>query len=73
MAYLLDSDMVIRYLAGDPSTKRLVDSLAPSGIAISLNTDIEVYQGIYLSADPAAAAVHIRAWLQQGVPVLPFT
>jgi hypothetical protein len=40
---LLDSNLVIPYLADDPATVLLVDRLAPQGIAISIITYLEAY------------------------------
>ena len=46
MQYLVDSDWTIDYLDGLPAAVQLVQSLMPAGIAISIITYIEVYQGV---------------------------
>ena len=72
MGYLLDSDVVIDHLAGDPEARQLIDRLAPEGVAISAITYMEVYQGILRSPDPARAEAGLAAFLA-GVPVVPFS
>ena len=72
MTYLLDSDVVIPFLSGDSSMHHVVTTVAASGISISLITYMEVFQGIFASADPVAARAGFEAWLTSGVPVLPF-
>jgi tRNA(fMet)-specific endonuclease VapC len=46
MSYLLDTDIVIDRLNGEPVTTRLIRQLAPDGVAISIITYMEVWQGI---------------------------
>jgi predicted nucleic acid-binding protein len=72
MTYLLDTDVVIPFLAGDSSMQQMVTSLAASGISVSLITYMEVFQGIFASADPVAARAGFETWLASGVPLLPF-
>ncbi len=63
MAYLLDSNLVIPYLADDPATVPLIERLAPEGIAISIITYLEVYQGTLRSADPERAQEQFERFL----------
>ena len=74
MAYLLDSNLVIPYLADDPATVPLVERLAFDGIAISIITCkyMEVYQGTLRSPDPARASDQFESLLAV-VPTLPFS
>lgn len=72
MAHLLDTDIVIDYLAGDTTTKNLVAPFIRSGAALSLITYMEVLQGILESSDPAAARKEFDAFLA-AVPVVPFS
>lgn len=44
MAHLLDSDIVIDHLVDDPTAVRLVELLAPSGLAMSAVSYMEAYQ-----------------------------
>ena len=70
MAYLLDSNLVIPYLADDPATVPLVERLASQGIAISIITYLEVYQGTLRSPDPQLAQEQFERFLAV-VPTLP--
>jgi predicted nucleic acid-binding protein len=69
---LLDSNLVIPYLADDPATVPLVERLAPDGLAISIVTYMEVYEGILRGPDPARAQEQFAHFLSV-VPILPFT
>lgn len=70
MAYLIDSDWVIDHLAEVPEASKLLEHLAEDGIAISVITYMEVYQGILRSPAPEGAATQFDAFAE-GVPVLP--
>lgn len=72
MTHLLDSNVVILHLGGDSATRQTVNSVAVSGISISLVSYMEIYQGIFASADPVIASREFVSWLSGGVPVLPF-
>ena len=52
MRYLVDSDWVIHYLNGTDRFRSRLDGLAAEGVAISVVTLGEVYDGIYRSPDP---------------------
>lgn len=49
MAYLIDSDWLIDHLADVPEANELLDDLAGEGIAISIITYMEAYQGLLRS------------------------
>ncbi len=70
MTYLVDSDWVADYLDGRQPAVALLARLAPSGIAISLVTYGEIFEGIYYGHDPKRAEATFRAFLRS-VPVLP--
>jgi predicted nucleic acid-binding protein len=72
VAYLLDSNLVIPYLADDPATVPLVERLAPEGIAISIVTYMEVYQGALRSPDPQLAQEELERFVAV-VPILPLS
>ena len=52
MTYLVDSDWVIDWLAGREQAVQLLSTIRASGVAISLVTYGEVYEGIYYGRDP---------------------
>lgn len=52
MRYLVDSDWVADYLGGQQAAVELLDGLVPEGIAVSIITLGEIYEGIYFGRDP---------------------
>ena len=72
MPYLVDTDWVIDHLANVPEAVQLLDRLAPEGIAISIITYMEVYQGVLRSSGPEGNQSKLKAFVDT-VPVLPLT
>lgn len=72
MPYLLDSDIVIDHLANVPAANQLLETLASHGIAISIITYMEVYQGVLRSPHPQTARKKFHTFLEP-IPVLPFS
>lgn len=72
MAFLLDSDIVVPFLAGDAATKQVVDLLRSAGVSISIITYMEVLEGIVSSADPKGAQAGFDDFLT-GIPVIPLS
>lgn len=70
MRYLLDTDFVIDHLTGQADALDTLTRLLPDGVAVSMITFSEIYEGIYGSRDPRAAAAAFTTFLR-GVPVLP--
>ncbi len=70
MSYLVDTDVVVNWLKGRQAAVSLLTSLAPAGLAISLITYGEIYEGIYYGRNPQANERVFRQFLQ-GVDVLP--
>ncbi|HEV8574100.1 MAG TPA: type II toxin-antitoxin system VapC family toxin [Dehalococcoidia bacterium] len=64
MPYLVDTDWLIDYLEGSPPAVRLLERLADSGLAISIVTYMEAYQGVFRSADRENAARRFDALLR---------
>jgi tRNA(fMet)-specific endonuclease VapC len=52
MSYLVDTDVVANALKGRPEETTLLTNLSPQGLAISLITYGEIYDGIYHGRDP---------------------
>ena len=67
--YLIDSDIVISYLKGRPDTVSLLASLLHDGLAISVITYGELYEGIFYGPEPARHLAGFRRFLR-GVRVL---
>lgn len=70
--YLIDTDWVIDYLKGTEGAGRLLDPLAHDGIAISLITYGEIFEGIYYGRNPERHEQVFRAFLQVA-PILPLS
>lgn len=72
MSFLVDSDWVADYLKGHQEAVDLLDRLFPEGLAISIITYAEVYEGIYYGQDPKHHEAIFRHFLR-GVRVLGIT
>ena len=72
MPYLIDSDILIDHLATVKEANQLLERLAPEGIAISIITYMEAYQGISRSPQQRNAHEKFQAFLTT-VPILPFS
>ena len=70
MRYLLDTTVLIPYFAGDRRAATLIRDLIPDGIAASILSYLEAYQGAIEEADPEAATRQLNAFFA-GIPVLP--
>ena len=69
MPYLLDADWAINALAGRTETVAALTRLAPEGIAISLVTVGELYEGAFGSKDPERHLSTLRSFLRPFVRV----
>ncbi len=72
MPYLVDTDLVIDHLEHIIEANQLLDRLAPEGIAISIITYMEAYQGVVRSMNAKEARAKFQAF-RRSVPVLPFS
>jgi predicted nucleic acid-binding protein len=70
--YLLDTDWIVDVLNGQDRAIQMVLELAPSGLAISIITYGELYEGAAFAHDPAPALAGLRSFLK-GKAVLPLT
>jgi tRNA(fMet)-specific endonuclease VapC len=68
MKYLVDSDYVVDYLKGRSPVTQLLSELFSDGLAISIITFAEVYEGIYYGQKPSYYAEIFQRFLH-GVPV----
>ena len=64
MKYLVDSDWVVDYLIGKQQAIDLFSSVSQDGIAISLITFGEIYEGIYYGRDPQRSEAVFRQFLR---------
>lgn len=72
IAHLVDSDVSIDYLGRRGSIVDLIDRLSPTGVAISVVTYMEMYQGNLRSSASDESRVALRRFLV-AAPVLPVT
>ncbi len=72
MPYLIDTDLVIDHLANITETNHLLEKLATQGIAISIITYMEAYQGVVRSPNVKEAHAKFQIF-RRSVPVLPFS
>ena len=72
MPYLIDTDWIIDLLASVPEAVQLLDRLAQDGIAISIITYMEAYQGVERSPHPEEAQNKLSALLDS-LPVVPLS
>ena len=70
MRYLVDTDWVVEYLKGIDRATQTLAKLAPQGLAISIITFGEIYEGIYYGRDPEAHEYWFRQFIRS-VRVLP--
>ncbi len=64
MSYIVDTDWVIDYLRGQTQAIQLLDELSPQGLAISIITFIEVYEGIYRGRERQRTERIFRSFLR---------
>jgi tRNA(fMet)-specific endonuclease VapC len=72
MPYLVDSNIVVDHLFAVPSAAVLLEQLALEGVAISIVTYMEAFQGVEQSSDPESAQEKFKTFLG-GVLILPFS
>ncbi len=64
MTYLVDTDYVVDYLKGQCNVASVLDPLLPEGMAISIITFAEVYEGIYYGQNRAQHERGLRDFLR---------
>ena len=72
MPYLIDSDIVIDRLSEDAQIVQFLSGIAPLGLAISVVTYMEVYQGIFRVLDPDRLPAYLDAFVADA-PIPPLT
>ena len=67
--HLVDTDWVINYLNGHPGIVQRLDELKERGLALSIVSLAELYEGIYYSTDPSGNEADLNDFLR-GVVVI---
>lgn len=62
--YLVDTDWAIDYLNGREGTRKRLEELGESGLAFSIISLAEVYEGIFYSKDPEKNERGLQDFLQ---------
>jgi tRNA(fMet)-specific endonuclease VapC len=70
--YLLDTDWIVDVLNGQEQAIETVLELVPAGLAVSIITYGELYEGAYYAHDPQPALAGLQAFLK-GKTILPLT
>ena len=69
MKYLIDTDWVINHLRGIGKTTKKLEELAPEGLALSIVSLAELYEGVYRSTNPQKDEKILKRFLT-GVTIL---
>jgi predicted nucleic acid-binding protein len=64
VGYLVDTDWAIDYLNGRERTRQRLEELADSGLALSIISLGEIYEGLYYSKDPEGNEKALLDFLQ---------
>ena len=63
-SYLVDTDWPIHYLNGQDRTRKRLEEIEENGLAFSIISLAEVYEGIYYSKDPGGNEKALLDFLQ---------
>ena len=69
LRYLVDTDWVINYLRAHPAIVSRLGELQPQGLALSIISLAELYEGVFYSRDPDGDGQDLADFLR-GVTVL---
>lgn len=70
MRYLLDTDWVIDHLRGVARVSRRLEELGPEGLALSIISLAELYEGVYYSRDPVQSEEVLKRFLAPELTIL---
>jgi len=63
MKYLIDTDWVIDHLSGIEKIKKKLEELAPEGLALSIVSLAELYEGAFYSRNPEKSEKTLKEFL----------
>ena len=69
MKYLIDTDWIIDHLSGIEKVEKKLEELAPEGLALSIVSLAEVYEGVFYSRDPRKSERTLKEFLT-GISIL---
>ena len=70
MKYLIDTDWVIDHFHHIERVTRRLEELTPQGLALSVVTLGELYEGVYYSRDSAESEEVLQRFLDPGLTIL---
>jgi len=70
MTYLVDTDWVIDHLRQVETTTKKLEELAPEGLALSIVSLAELYEGVYYSRNPEQSEAILKSFLSPELEVL---
>ena len=70
MRYLIDTDWVIDHLNEVESVSRRLHELAPEGLALSVISLGELYEGVYYSRNPQESEASLQRFLNRELSLL---
>jgi tRNA(fMet)-specific endonuclease VapC len=68
--YLIDTDWMIDHLRGEERVVRKLEELASEGLAVSVISLAEVYEGVYYSRDPVKSQKLFDEFLSPDLTIL---
>ncbi len=70
MTYLIDTDWVIDHLNHVERVTRRLEEFAPDGLALSIISLAELYEGVYYGSDPGESEAALQRFLHPELAVL---
>ncbi len=70
MTYLIDTDWIIDHLNHIEHVTRRLEELAPEGLALSIISLTELYEGVYYSLDPVESEAALQRFLNPELTIL---
>ena len=70
MTYLIDTDWVIDHLNHIERVTRRLEERAPEGLALSIISLAELYEGVYFSRDPFESEAALQRFLNPELTIL---
>jgi len=70
MKYLIDTDWVIDHLKGMPEVTERLEEFSLEGLAISVVSLAELYEGVYYSKNPEKAQMNLDEFLSADLTVI---
>lgn len=69
MKYLIDTDWAIDHLSGVEKIEKKLEELAPQGLALSIVSLAELYEGVFYSRSPEESEKNLKRFLT-GISIL---